>query len=119
MSTNNAVFYNGTNLISKNSGISANIDDIALGGVNMGYRAITANTTALETDYTIHVTSNTVTVTLPVSVAGKVYHIKSSTNGLVTVAANGAQLIDGQSTQILVQYDGMKIQGTGTGWIII
>ena len=121
MSTVNPVFYDGTNLQSKGGGVAqlANIYDVTLGGVVLGYTAITADYTATATNYTIHVTANSATVTLPASVSGRVYHIKSSTSGVVTVAANGAELIDGHATQTLARYDGMKIQGTGTGWIII
>ena len=84
----------------------------------------TADYTADATDYTIlaDATSNTVTITLPtaVGITGRIYNIKCiDATYTVTVDANGTETIDGELTQILVVWDNMKIQSTGTGWIII
>jgi hypothetical protein len=50
------------------------------------------------------------TVTLPAATGlGKLYHIKSINTGVVTVDGNGADTIDGQTTQALNQWDALQI----------
>jgi hypothetical protein len=55
----------------------------------------------------------TFTVTLPQIVdatnGGKMYHIKNSGTGVITVAADAADLIDDEATQTLYENDGMTI----------
>ena len=74
---------------------------ISLGGVTVPLTGVTSTYTATEDDFTIEVTSGTVTINLPtaVGIKGKIYDIKNSGSGVVTVDANGSQTIDGQSNQ--------------------
>jgi hypothetical protein len=87
-----------------------------------GYIAKTATYTALSTDYTIDCTSGTFTVTLPtaVGISGRIYVVKNSGTGSITVDANASETIDGALTYILgTQYKYVIIQSTGAAWVVI
>lgn len=86
------------------------------------YSAKTSTYTATSTDYTIDCTSGTFTVNLPASsgIAGRVYVIKNSGAGVITVDANSSETIDGATTYSLAsQYKYVTIQSDGTNWIVI
>lgn len=85
------------------------------------YLAKTNDYTITTSDFLIECTTGTFTVTLPtaVGVAGRQYEIKNSGTGVITVDAYAAQTIDGQLTQLLNQYDAMKIMSNSANWIII
>jgi len=85
------------------------------------YRAITALRTLDSTDFQIECTSGTFTVTLPtaVGITGRMYSIKNSGAGVITVACDGAQTIDASATQTLNTYDNMVVMSNGANWIII
>ena len=93
---------------------------ISLGGVTFPYVAVTGTYTVSADDYAVDCTSGTFTVTLPsaVGITGKIYVIKNSGAGVISVAATGGQLIDGSSPKTLNQYDSLYIQSTGAGWVI-
>lgn len=83
------------------------------------YAAKTANYTVLTTDYFIDCTSGTFTVTLPTaaSVSGKIYNIKNSGTGVITVNTTSSQTIDGGSTASLpVQYTSISVISDGSNW---
>ena len=73
--------------------------------------------------YTIDCTAANITVTLPsasVVGTGRVYKIKSSVSGTVTVNVAGGQLIEGASSKtITTQYSFLTVQSTGSKWITI
>lgn len=101
---------------------------IEVSGYNVGDQASTtayiektANYTAASSDHTINCTENTFTITLPtaVGITGRMYVIKNSGTGNITVDGDGTETIDDQLTQKLNQYDSLKIQSTNVGWIII
>jgi hypothetical protein len=100
---------------------TANI--IGTGSVTLAYRAITALRTLDATDYLIDCTANTFTVTLPtaVSIAGRIYVIKNSGTGVITVDTTSSQTIDGILTIVLaVQYGAsLKVVSDGANWKII
>lgn len=77
--------------------------------------------TITNLDYTINCTSGSFTVTLPtaVGIAGRVYVIKNSGVGSITLDGNGAQTIDTLATQPIVSGGAMKVQSDGANWIII
>ncbi len=92
------------------------------GGVRLGYRAVTASTTAdVNTDYVIRATSGTFVVNLPTAVGntGQIFIIKNSGSGTISVTPSGAELIDDGSPFPLSQYDSVTIMSTGAGWIVI
>ena len=92
--------------------------------------AVTANYTASSGDYLIGVNSSSgaLTVTLPKSTsanAGRLLVIKdegglSGSGKTITVAAAGAQTIDGSATRALkTDYSCVQIYSTGSGWAVI
>lgn len=91
------------------------------GSVGYFYIAKTANYTLTETDYQIECTANTFTITLPtaVGIQGRVYSIKNSGTGTITIDADGTQTIDGELTQTIEQWENIKIMSTNSNWIII
>lgn len=94
----------------------------ASGSISTGYVAKTANYVISATDYTIDCTANSFTLTLPTAVGatGRLYVIKNSGGGTITVACNGAETIDGGITASLTQpYESITLQSTGLNWILI
>lgn len=86
------------------------------------YRGITALRTLDATDYTVNCTANSFTVTLPTAVgcAGRVYVIKNSGTGVITIDTTSSQTIDGSLTQTLsIQYECITVQSDGANWIVI
>ncbi len=90
------------------------------------YVAKTADYTATASDHTIDCTANTFTVTLPAAAGctGRIYNIKNSGTGTITVDGNASELIDGSLTITIPPgsagaYPNLQIQSTGTGWIIL
>lgn len=65
--------------------------------------------------------NGTLTLTLPpaAGLAGLPYTIKNSGVGVVTLAADGSELIDGSNTVAILAGDSLDIRGTGTGWIVV
>jgi hypothetical protein len=77
--------------------------------------------TALPTDYVINC-SGTLMIMLPtaVGITGKVYIIKNSGTGVVTISGDGSETIDGSSTKSLsIQYSSCTILSDGANWIIL
>ena len=81
---------------------------------SVAYAAKTANYTMINTDYQIECTANTFIISLPTSVgiAGKVYSIKNTGTGIITVDGNGAETIDGDVTHPLAQWENISIVQT-------
>jgi hypothetical protein len=81
----------------------------------------TATYTVLPLDFTINCTANSFTVTLLSAVGnqGKVYNIKNSGLGLITVDTTSSQTIDGLLTQTIPPDSGMCVQSDGTNWVIV
>lgn len=92
------------------------------GAVTLPYLAITGATTLDATHYVVNCTANTFTVSLPtaVGITGRIYVIKNTGTGTITVDGNGSETIDGALTFLLdAQYESITIQSTGSGWIIL
>ena len=77
--------------------------------------------TIAATDDTVNCSANTFTVTLPTAGGrrGKVFTIKNSGTGLITLATTGSQTIDGATTHTLIQYASIVVQSIGPNWIIL
>lgn len=90
---------------------------------NPAYTAITTTYTALTTDYTINATSGTFDLTLPTAVGavGKVYNLKNSGTGVVTILTTASQTVDDQASSDiqLTQYENLQVQSDGANWIIL
>lgn len=87
------------------------------------YVAITGVRTLQATDYVVDCTSNSFTVTLPtaVGITGRVYTVKNSGAGAISIATTSSQTIDGSTTYsgLSTQYKYVTVQSTGANWIII
>lgn len=83
------------------------------------FSTATGNYTLTVFDYLIEYTAGSYTVTLPtaVGIPGREYEVKNSGTGEITVT--GSETIDDYATQILGQYDAMKVMSNGSKWIII
>jgi len=83
--------------------------------------AKTATYTATADDYFINCTANSFTINLPdaTSLSGKIYNVKNSGTGTITVDAYEAQTIDGQTTQDLFQDESITIITDGSNWYIV
>lgn len=112
-----------TDVLEANSlGILVNGNISSNQGYFTGYVAKTANYTITTLDSTIDCTSGTFTVTLPtaVGVTGRIYNIKNTGTGTITVEGNGSEKIDGGLTAVLSnRYESIKLQSNGSNWIII
>jgi hypothetical protein len=82
-----------------------------------------ATYTVLASDSTVECTANTFTVTLldATGVKGRIFNIKNSGAGVITINTTSSQTIDGAASGILTlaQYDNMTVQSNGTNWIIL
>jgi hypothetical protein len=83
---------------------------VSLGGVTFPYVAIGGTYTILEKDYFIDATSGTFTVTLPISgiVTGRIYIVKNSGSGIITVSGGGNN-IDGNTTKTLKEGNSLQV----------
>ena len=104
-------------------------------GLRLEYSEVSANYPIVASDYTIDVTANSPTVTLPLAQAlnastgnftnttagaeGKIYVIKNSGAGTVTLATTSSQTINGSPPGTLAAGASIKVQSTGAGWITI
>lgn len=112
-------WFSGTNF---GIGTTAPNSQLEVGGsLALVYVAKTSTYTATASDHTIDCTSGTFTVNLPtaVSITGRIYVIKNSGTGVITVAS-GTQTIDGALTYLLsAQYQSVTVQSNGANWVII
>jgi len=89
------------------------------GSVAAAYLEITAARTLDETDCQVDCTANSFTITLPtaIGIAGRIYSIKNSGSGLITVAPDGAETIDGDPSAQIGPHENLELRSTGAGWI--
>jgi hypothetical protein len=119
-------FYDSTNFrLGLATGTPLSNVDIN-GSFGTGFRITNSTTTMTATDYSLYAnaSSGAITVNLPSATTcpRRIYVIKKidfSAN-LVTIAANGFDLIDGASTfPMSVQYQTTTVQSVGNAWWII
>jgi hypothetical protein len=113
------------NITGTSAGISSG-SIAATGAISMPYRAISAARTLDATDYTIDCTGGPYSVTLPSAAtagAGRIYNIKNSGTGTITIARAGTDTIDGVTSITMngsiKQYQTITLQSTGSAWIIL
>jgi len=65
--------------------------------------------------------SGTFTVNLPAASgrAGKLYILKNSGAGVITLDGDGAETIDGSATQAVAAGAVLRVVGNGTGWLVV
>lgn len=85
------------------------------------YVAKTSTYTATDADYTIDCTSGTFTVTLPtaVGIEGRVYIIKNSGAGTITMAGTSSQTFDGAASPTIAAGAVAQYQSNNANWIKI
>jgi len=84
------------------------------------YVEVLVNYNILVTDGTVNV-KNPVSVTLPtaVGITGKVFTVKNTSDGTVTILTTASQLIDDDTlVKIWIRNTSLNLQSTGSGWII-
>ena len=85
--------------------------------------AISAAYTPSITDYTVECTANTFAVTLPDATnrLGKIYNIKNSGSGVITINTTSSQTVDGDISGAitLIQYENLTVQSNGTNWMVL
>jgi Pectate lyase superfamily protein/Major tropism determinant N-terminal domain len=122
-SSKDIVFFTGGTLLANEIARFKNGSGLKLSGsFQVPYTAQTSTYAILATDYTINCTSGTFTTTLPtaIGITGRVYNIKNSGTGVITIATTSAQTIDGSTTAVLsVQYTSLNVQSNGANWIIL
>ena len=93
---------------------------VKMTGVTHAYVEKSTDYTPTSADHTINCI-DAVTITLPtaVGITGRVYYIKNSHTSSCTVNTTASQLMDDQLSIVLAQYECIKVQSTGSGWIII
>ena len=100
----------------------ATLEDIT-GGLVLAYVAKTANYTLTSAEYTVDCTSNSFTLTLPTAVGatGRVFNMKNSGTGIITINTTSSQTIDGEASGALtlLQYENLQVQSDGANWIIL
>lgn len=90
--------------------------------LSVGIVGKSANYTLTAADSAVNATSGTFTFTLPtaVGISGRIYFIKNSGAGSITVATTSSQTIDGVTTQTLgTQYLSITVMSDGANWIIL
>ena len=114
---NATIYTNGTNSINAGDH-NALLQEIVTAIPNDAYIEKTSTYTALTTDGTVNCTSGTFDVTLPVTSASKVFNIKNSGVGVITIKSTSG-LIEGLTEQTLASGASYTLQSTGTNYIII
>jgi hypothetical protein len=87
-----------------------------------GYTAATTTYSISANDYVVDCTSGTFTATLPtaVGITGRIYVVKNSGTGTITLATTSSQTIDGALTvTIATQYASYTVMSNGANWIIL
>ena len=90
--------------------------------LSLSFKQKSANYTILNTDNIVQVTSGSITLTLHAASdatrGNNPLWVKNSGSGTVTIDGAGSELIDGQLTFTLGQYDAVFLVSTGTEWIL-
>jgi len=92
---------------------------ISLGGVTFPYSFATASYTVTDDDYFVDCLSGSFSVALPNSnsgTKGKIFIIKNSGTGLITVDPYNSETIDGSATKTLSQNQSICLISKGSNW---
>lgn len=86
----------------------------------MPFKKVGGDYTLANDDYTVDCTE-AVTITIPTAsgVRGKVYNIKNTSSGNVTVNTVLSQLIDDTTSITLEPYENLTIQSDSNSWLIL
>jgi len=105
-----------------NAGVGTNAPNSTFhisGSFAGGYTAKTATYTATISDYVINCTANSFTVTVPsaVGIAGRIYIIKNTGAGTITMATTSSQTVDGTTPPTIAAGAVLQIMSDGANWI--
>ena len=86
-----------------------------------GYVAKTALYTATNDDRVIDCTTGTYTITLPTAASqtGRIFVIRNSGTGTITIGRTGAETIAGGTSQTLAGYGHLEVMSNGTNWLVL
>ena len=93
---------------------------ISKASVMFAYVEKSVTYTITESDFLINATTGTFTITLPtaVGIAGRVYIVKNSGTGTITVDGNSDETIDGvANVSLSTQWDIVRLMSNGANWI--
>jgi len=99
---------------------NTNTERTFISGLTLPYISVSSTYNALATDDVINCTTGTFTVKLPTAVgtSGRMYHVKNSGTGTITVSTTSSQTIDGSTTYTLsTQWSKITFVSTGSNWI--
>jgi uncharacterized protein YlzI (FlbEa/FlbD family) len=88
------------------------------GSSNVSVKLTAVNYTALVTDYYIGAIKKDITITLPLSVSGKIYIVKNQVEGSIKVKGTG-QNLDNAGDKTLGSEKSLFVVSDGTRWNII
>ncbi len=111
-------FYYNPNLVSAFDNRALNLQK---GSIVFPYAAKSATYSISNNDYLLDFTGGTFTATLPTAVGctGKIYVLKNSGGGSITIATTSSQTIDGETSYMLsTQYSTITVVSNGINWII-
>jgi hypothetical protein len=86
-------------------------------GHQMKITSVSATYSILATDSIIDCTANTFTATLPTGITNRVYHVKNSGAGVITLATTGGVNIDASATASIAAGASLKVVFNGTKWV--
>lgn len=90
------------------------------GGVSASVRAVGTSGSLLTTDYTVVVTAvSAQTLPTAVGATGRTYNIKNLSGGSITLAAFGAETIDGATTFTVDPLSNVCVQAYNSSWIVL
>lgn len=96
---------------------------VTLAALSLGYVAKVADYGLGNSDYTVECTANSFNITLPtaVGITGRIYNIKDTGVGVITILTTGGETVDGQASGFwqLTQWVNMQVQSNGANWIIL
>jgi len=98
-----------------------NLADYTRAYTQRTYKAITAVYTITATDDLIDCTANTFIVTLPTAVGidGRLYDVKNSGVGIITLEGDGTETIAKELNQVINPIESLTVVSDGTNWIVI
>jgi hypothetical protein len=86
----------------------------------LAFKSVSSDYLVTYADNTIEC-RNAITITLPsaIGVSGKIFNIKNTSSGTVTISPSLSQTIDGLSSETVQQYENITVQSNGTNWVIL
>jgi hypothetical protein len=91
------------------------------GTLSLAYNAQSGTYAVQDSDGIVNATSGTWTATLPSAVSrdGRVFIVKNSGAGVITVAGSGGQTVDGAASVTVASGAAVRVASNGANWITI